>query len=95
MMVNNEPVEAEFLDKMANLSLKPLLMYLEPQVFVQPGKSNIMLRALRQDSVNYGSTTVTTTTWKDYRLNANLESGKRYNVVADLYSGAKIVEAAE
>lgn len=95
LMVNNETVKSDFVDRLANLSLKPLLMYLEPQVFVKPGETYVTVRAVTQDETNYGTTTVTTTTWKDYRVSKVLRSGKKYSVTADLYSGAQILEIEE
>lgn len=90
LSVNNEVAEPEFLDKLANLSLMPFLMYLEQQVSVKPGKNVLGLRALEETSEYYGSYTLKTTRWRDYTLEIDVKPGRRYFVTADLNAGASI-----
>ncbi len=90
LSVNNEVADAEALDKLANLTLFPFLMYLEPQVSLKPGPNEIGVRALDESTTDYGSYSVTTTKWRDYTITVDAKVGQRYIVVADLSSGAEI-----
>lgn len=90
LAVNGEAVHSDFLDRLANLSLNLLLMYLEPQVYVKPGENALSLRGLNSSSVNYGTVKVTTTRWRDYLVRLNAAAGKRYLVRADVDSGTSI-----
>jgi hypothetical protein len=90
LSVNRESARPETLDWLANLSLTPFLMYLEPQISVKPGKNVLGVRALDEQTTNYGSYSVKTTTWRDYTLEVDVKPGQRYYVTADLDSGVSI-----
>jgi hypothetical protein len=92
-MVNNQPVRSDVLDKLANLVLQPLLMYLEPQVYLKQGTNVVMVRAEEVTKTDFGSFTRTTTTWRDYTVRVEAKIGERYEAVADLDRGATIVNA--
>ena len=91
LTVNNENINRDLLDSLANLTLMPFLMYLEPQVSVRPGRNILGLRALEKTEEYYGRTTITTTRWRDYTLEVDVKEGQRYFFTADLNSGASIM----
>ncbi len=95
LMVNNQPVRSDALDKLANLVLQPLLMYLEPQVYLNQGTNVVLVRAEEVTKTDFGSFTRTTTTWRDYTVQVEAKVGERYEAIADLDRGATIVHATK
>jgi hypothetical protein len=90
LAVNNELVRSDFVDRLANLALQPLLMYLEPRVYIKPGKNKVLIRAKEETTTDFGTFTRTTITWRDYTISVNAKAGETYHARADLDDGAKI-----
>lgn len=90
LSVNGEAVHTDFLDRLANLSLNLLLMYLEPQVYIKPGSNVLGVRGSESNTTSYGTYRVTTTRWRNFVMNVQANVGDRFLVQADVDRGTTI-----